>query len=300
MVPISDYLNTSVLQSCYYQQLGLTYTLNKYSSAFTDLNAVCGALNTNWNRSQNCDDFVIYDVQLNLCKIILKPEITEAIRSIATTTGWDVDMTHYDYKFQNVPDGINDCIYPYQDKKVHSLDKVFIIVQPEAFYEDSALKPKFEFGTGASSEKNRLMEETPTRDVIAAQYDGISEVGFSYLNQPLIYNNEVIRIKPGDLTNIKELLQNCYYSPETNIMRADYEGINSLKKYTSCQPSFLLGFDFRKMKGAIRQGLDIAQSDLSIRVKFAGASHPKLRISYIFACGGQIHVGGGATSFLTT
>jgi hypothetical protein len=300
MVPVSDYLNTSVLQSCYYQQLGLSYTLNKYSQAFTDLQSTCGALDTNWDHSQNCDDFVIYDVQLNLCKVVLNTAVTESVRTLATTSGWDVDMTHYDYRQQEIADGINDSIYSYQEKKTHSLDKVFIVIQPEAFHEDSALKPKYEFTTGASSAKNRLIEETPTRSVINAQYDGISEISFTYLNQELIYNNDVIRIIPGDLTNVKQLLQDCYYSNETNILRRDYEGIDEYKHYIACQPSFLLGFDFRKMKGACKQGLDIQQSDLFIRMKFAGATHPRIRVSYLFCCGGQIHIGGGKTSFLST
>lgn len=303
MISISDFFSTSALQSTFHQQLTLDFQLAKYSQAFTDVLATRNALAATWDYTQNCSDYVIYDAYLNLCIVTLKPEPTEIIRTLASTTGWAVDYTQYMTKIQTVESGNNEAIWTFNERKVLNLEKVFMICQPESFYDDNPARPKHEFTLGCSPAKLFGMYNLGydiTRQQIEALYNGITEVSLSHLSKPIIFDNSIIKIMPTDLEQSKMLTQQCFYAPETNILRWDYEGMDADKNYQFQNTSWCLGLDLRKMTGPIKQGLDISADNLTIKIKFGNASHEKLRLTFICCVGAQMNIGSSKTPFVST
>ena len=290
-----DLLNSNMLVNTSYQPMTIELNLNNYQDAFVDFKSTCTipaddgktatATTTPFVIGSTFANFEIYNVSMVLSNYVLEQGLVNEWDRIYRNIGYAYPYTRVIYDEFEVPTNQIHINWSCQNRLIHSLDKLIVVLRRKEDLRSDPKNRKWEFGAGNA------------RTCASDTWNGLTRISCSYGGADIVFDSDLTFHPITDNDALTTITQSSFMEPdECNLNPASYLGLSAAGVLDPrLMTSFFTVLNFQSLQ-AERSGLNISQYDLLVNFEFGSSAvaRPELTGHVFMCCGGEIVVKAGS------
>lgn len=239
-----------------------------------------------WTQSAYGVDYHISEIRLVLATYEATPTGTNKMDMTAGIGYW-YDYSRVRHYYTEHP-ASRYLTYRFEDKDVHDLQKVIMVIREASNVRNDASCCKSIFTNGELTAAGAINATTGAA-TDTTTYEGVTSMRWRYGGQQIPTDN--IRMGPHKFKNIRDITAQVFPGgdDDMNIIPFFYEGLKAGEYTKHCATKFWIGWNFQKQDWAYRNGLDLSKDTLVLDMQFQESGVAKY-IDFFLVYGTQIKI----------